>query len=61
MNAEQILRDIATIIDGDADLNYQVNLITQYTGWKDFTTDDFLNMSDGEVLDLIYDIVKEAV
>ena len=60
MNHAQTLKDIVTLIDGDADLKHQVNLVNQYKNWK-LTGREFLNLSDGEVLDLIFDIAKGEV
>lgn len=62
MDAKQILKDIVTLIDGDSDLTHQVRLVNQYKpSWQMKHGREYLNLSDGEVLDLIYDIAKEAV
>lgn len=62
MNREQVLKDIVTLINGDSDLNHQVRLVNQYKpSWNMKHGREYLNLSDGEVLDLVYDIAREAV
>ena len=55
---KQILIDLKTLIDGN--IEDQVSITNKYLDW-DIDEEDFEAMSDGEVLDLIYDILKEAV
>lgn len=54
----EILKDIKTLIDGD--IKDQVSITNKYFDW-DITEERFQELSDGEVLDLIYDMVKEAL
>jgi hypothetical protein len=58
MKTYEVLKDIRTLIDGT--LKEQTDITNKYLKW-DITEDDFEAMSDGEVLDIVYDIVKEAV
>ena len=58
MTTYHILKDLKTLIDGT--LKEQTDITNKYLSWG-ITEDEFENLSDGEVLDLVYDIVKEAV
>jgi len=58
MKTYDILKDIRTLIDGT--LKEQTDITNKYLDW-DITEERFQELSDGEVLDLIYDIVKEAL
>lgn len=58
MKAYDVLKDIKTLIDGK--IEEQVSITNKYLDW-DITEDEFEAMSDGEVLDVVYDIVKEAL
>jgi hypothetical protein len=55
---KQILIDIKTLIDGN--IEDQVSITNKYLNWG-IDEEEFEAMSDGEVLDVIYDIVKEVV
>jgi hypothetical protein len=55
---KQILIDIKTLIDGN--IEDQVSITNKYLNWG-INEEEFEAMSDGEVLDVIYDIVKEVV
>jgi hypothetical protein len=52
---KQILIDIKTLIDGN--VKDQVSITNKYLNWG-IDNEDFEALSDGEVLDLIYDILK---
>ena len=58
MKAYDVLKDIKTLIDGK--IEEQVSITNKYLDWG-ITEDEFEAMSDGEVLDVVYDIVKEAL
>lgn len=58
MKTYEVLKDIRTLIDGT--LKEQTDITNKYLGWG-ITKDEFEALSDGEVLDIVYDIVKEAV
>jgi len=58
MKAYKVLKDIKTLIDGTT--KEQTDITNKYLDWG-ITEERFEELSDGEVLDLIYDIVKEAV
>ena len=57
MKTYDVLKDIKTLIDGN--IKDQVSITNKYLDWG-ITEEKFEELSDGEVLDLIYDIVKEA-
>ena len=54
----KILKDIKTLIDGTT--KEQTDITNKYLDWG-ITEERFEELSDGEALDLIYDIVKEAI
>ena len=58
MKAYKALKDIKTLIGGTT--KEQTDITNKYLGWG-ITEERFEELSDGEALDLIYDIVKEAV
>lgn len=58
MKTYEVLKDIKTLIDGK--IEEQVSITNKYLDWG-ITEDEFEAMSDGEVLDVVYDIVKEAL
>ena len=58
MKTYEVLKDIKTLIDGK--IEEQVSITNKYLDWG-ITEDEFDAMSDGEVLDVVYDIVKGAV
>lgn len=58
MTTYHILKDLKTLIDGT--LKEQADITNKYLSWG-ITQDEFEALSDGEVLDIVYDIVKEAV
>ena len=58
MKTYDVLKDIRILIDGT--LKEQTDITNKYLGWG-ITEDEFEALSDGEVLDIVYDIVKEAV
>ena len=58
MKTYDVLKDIKTLIDGT--IKEQVSIVNRRLEW-DITEEDFEAMSDGEVLDVVYDIAKEAI
>ena len=58
MKTYEVLKDIKTLIDGK--IEEQVSITNKYLDWG-ITEDEFEAMSDGEVLDVVYDIVKGAL
>jgi hypothetical protein len=58
MKTYEVLKDIKTLIDGK--IEEQVSITNKYLDWG-ITEDEFDAMSDGEVLDVVYDIVKGAL
>lgn len=58
MKTYDVLKDIRTLIDGT--LKEQADITNKYLKWG-ISEDDFESLTDGEVLDIVYDIVKEAV
>jgi hypothetical protein len=58
MKTYDVLKDIRLLIDGT--LKEQTDITNKYLGWG-ITEDEFEALSDGEVLDIVYDIVKEAI
>ena len=58
MKTYEVLKDIRTLIDGT--LKEQTDITNKYLKWG-ITEEEFEDLSDGEVLDIVYDIVKEAI
>ncbi len=58
MKTYDTLKDIKTLIDGT--LKEQTDITNKYLKWG-ITEEEFEDLSDGEVLDIVYDITKEAV
>jgi hypothetical protein len=58
MKTYDTLKDIKTLIDGT--LKEQTDITNKYLKWG-ITEEEFEDLSDGEVLDIVYDIVKEAI
>ena len=58
MKTYNILKDIRTLIDGT--LKEQTDITNKYLGWG-ISEEEFESLSDGEVLDIVYDIAKEAI
>jgi hypothetical protein len=58
MKTYEVLKDIRTLIDGT--LKEQTDITNKYLKWG-ITEEEFEDLSDGEVLDIVYDITKEAV
>ena len=58
MKTYEVLKDIRTLIDGT--LKEQTDITNKYLKWG-ISEDDFECFTDGEVLDIVYDITKEAV
>jgi hypothetical protein len=58
MKTYEVLKDIRTLIDGT--LKEQTDITNKYLKWG-ITEEEFEDLSDGEVLDIVYDITKEAI
>jgi hypothetical protein len=58
MKTYEVLKDIRTLIDGT--LKEQTDITNKYLKWG-ITEDDFECFTDGEVLDIVYDIAKETL
>jgi hypothetical protein len=58
MKTYDTLKDIKTLIDGT--LKEQTDITNKYLKWG-ITEEEFEDLSDGEVLDIVYDITKEAI
>lgn len=58
MKTYHILKDLKTLIDGTS--KEQADITNKYLGWG-ITGDEFESLSDGEVVDIVYDIVKEGI
>ena len=58
MKTYEVLKDIRTLIDGT--LKEQTDITNKYLKWG-ITEEEFEDLSDGEVLDMVYDITKEAI
>jgi hypothetical protein len=58
MTHVEVIEDIKTLIVGE--IKAQADIVNKYLGWG-ITDEDMDYLTDGEILDIVYDITREAL